>query len=147
MFIIFLIKKITIFYNLTRSREKLKIGSEKNFGIVFSIFFFLLTIYLYFFHGYFNIYTITISFLFFIISFSIPLLFKYPNIIWFYFGIILGKIVVPIFLLLTYFIIITPMGFLVRLFKRNYIDKKIDNNLSSYWIKRNTKLGSFDDQF
>jgi len=127
--------------------KNIKIGSEKNFGIVFSIFFFLLTNYLYFFHGYFNAYTLSISFLFFIISFTIPLLFKYPNIIWFYFGIILGKIVVPIFLLITYFLIFTPMGFLVKLFKKNYIDKKIDYNLNSYWVDRDKKVGSFDDQF
>ena len=127
--------------------KNIKIGSEKNFGIVFSIFFFLLTNYLYFFHGYFNAYTLSISFLFFIISFTIPSLFKYPNIIWFYFGIILGKIVVPIFLLITYFLIFTPMGFLVKLFKKNYIDKKIDYNLNSYWVDRDKKVGSFDDQF
>ena len=39
------------------------------------------------------------------------------------------------------------MGFLVKLFKKNYIDKKIDYNLNSYWVDRDKKVGSFDDQF
>lgn len=127
--------------------NQLKIGTEKNFGIVFGTFFFLLTAYIFYFHNSFNIYTVILSLIFFIISFTKPALLKYPNIIWFYFGILLGKIVVPVFLFFTYFVIFTPMGFLVKLFKRNYIDKKIDKKLKSYWIKRDRKIGSFDDQF
>ena len=127
--------------------KHIKISSEKNFGIVFGIFFLILTAYLYYFHSFFNIFLVILSLLFFIISFTKPLLLKYPNIIWFYFGILLGKIVVPVFLFFTYFAIFTPMGLLVKLFKRNYIDKKIDKKLESYWIRRSNKMGSFDDQF
>lgn len=125
----------------------LKIGTEKNFGIVFGIFFLILVIYLKLSHDYYSLYLITISGLFFVISFTKPILLKYPNIIWFYFGILLGKIFIPIFLLFTYYVIFTPTGFLVKIFKRNYIDKNIDAKLSSYWIKRSNKIGSFDDQF
>ena len=129
------------------TENQLKIGTEKNFGIVFGIFFLLLSAYLFYFHSFFNIFTVILSFLFFIISFTKPGLLKYPNIIWFYFGILLGKIVVPVFLFFTYFVIFTLMGFIVKLFKRNYIDKRIDKKLKSYWIKRDSKIGSFDDQF
>jgi hypothetical protein len=126
---------------------KLKIGSEKNFGIVFGSFFLILTVYLIIFHDYFNLITITLSIIFFLASFTKPIIFKYPNLLWFYLGILLGKFFVPIFLFFTYFIIFTPMGFLVKLFKRNYINKNIDNKLASYWIKRDTEVGSLDDQF
>ena len=131
----------------TFSDSKIKISSEKNFGIVFGIFFIILAGYLKLFHNYFNISFIALSIIFLIIAYTKPIIFKYPNIVWFYLGILLGKIFVPIFLIFTYFVIFTPMGVLVKLFKKNYIDKKIDKKLSSYWIKRNTKIGSYDDQF
>ena len=44
--------------------NQLKIGTEKNFGIVFGTFFFLLTAYIFYFHNSFNIYTVILSLIF-----------------------------------------------------------------------------------
>ncbi len=127
--------------------NNIKISSEKSFGIVFTVFFIIVTLYYKLFYDQFNILTTLMALTCLIITFSKPILFKYPNIAWFYFGIFLGKIFIPIFLGFTYFVIFTTTGFLVKIFKKNYIDKNIDHNKSSYWIRRERKIGSFDDQF
>jgi len=122
-------------------------GSEKSFGIVFGVVFLIITAYRFYKYSEINYLLIIISLVFFIFAFLMPKIFKLPNIIWFYLGILLSKIFFPIFLSLIFFIIITPTGFFMRSLKGNYIDKKIDKQIKTYWIKRDKNIGSFKDQF
>ena len=80
-------------------KNKIEISSEKSFGIVFSIFCFIL--FIIFFDTEYNFILLSLSLMFIAVSFTIPKLLKYPNLIWFYFGILLGKIFIPIFLFIT----------------------------------------------
>ena len=127
------------------NKNKIQIGSEKSFGVVFSIVCFIL--FIYFFDTKYNIIFLSLSLIFFAVSFTIPKLFKYPNLIWFYFGIFLGKIFIPIFLFITYFLIFFPMSLLIKIFKRNYLGIKISKSKKTYWENRTRELNSFKDQF
>ena len=127
------------------SKNKIQIGSEKSFGVVFSIVCFIL--FIFFFDTKYNIIFLSLSLIFFAVSFTIPKLFKYPNLIWFYFGIFLGKIFIPIFLFITYFLIFFPMSLLIKIFKRNYLGIKISKSKKTYWENRTRELNSFKDQF
>ena len=46
-----------------------------------------------------------------------------------------------------YFLILTPISLLVRLFGKDLIEMKFNNNVKSYWIKRKKHLGTMDKQF
>tara|TARA_B100000401_G_scaffold428098_1_gene360339 strand:+ start:674 stop:1042 length:369 start_codon:yes stop_codon:yes gene_type:complete len=71
----------------------------------------------------------------------------YPlNKVWVKFGEILGMIIAPIVMGLIYFIILTPISLLVRLFGKDLLKLK-KNKSSTYWIKREKNIGNMDKQF
>ena len=61
-------------------------------------------------------------------------------------GEILGRIIAPI-VAIVYFLILTPISLLVRLFGKDLIGMKFENDIKSYWIKRKKHLGPMDKQF
>ncbi|MBJ57396.1 MAG: hypothetical protein CMP24_04050 [Rickettsiales bacterium] len=47
-----------------------------------------------------------------------------------------------IFSKIFFFLIITPLGFLLRILNLNKIKKKYDKKANSYWIKKNKKINN-----
>ena len=94
-----------------------------------------------------NIYLITISVIFLILGLLNSKLLSPLNNLWIKFGEILGKIIAPIVMAVVYFLILTPISLLVRLFGKDLIEMKFNNNVKSYWIKRKKHLGTMDKQF
>ena len=48
----------------------------------------------------------------------------------------IGQIVNVISLLTAFYLIFTPIGILLRIFRKRLLHQKIDKSASSYWIKR-----------
>ena len=94
-----------------------------------------------------NIYLIIISAIFLILGLLDSKLLSPLNNLWIKFGEILGKVIAPIVMAVVYFLILTPISLLVRLFGKDLIGMKFSNNLKSYWIKRKKHLGTMDKQF
>ena len=94
-----------------------------------------------------NIYLIIISVIFLILGLLNSKLLSPLNNLWIKFGEILGKIIAPIVMAAVYFLILTPISLLVRLFGKDLIKMKFNNNIKSYWIKRKKHLGTMDKQF
>lgn len=69
------------------------------------------------------------------------------NKYWIRFGELLGKIIAPIVMAVVYFMILTPLSLLIRIFGKDLLNIKFSNKQSSYWIKRNKSLGSMKKQF
>ena len=69
------------------------------------------------------------------------------NSLWIKFGELLGRIVAPIVMALVYFVILTPISLLVRIFGKDLLGLKFLKKQNSYWIKRNKDLGKMDKQF
>ena len=70
------------------------------------------------------------------------------NKLWMSFGLLLGMIVSPIVLGFIFFLIFTPIAFVMRVFRRDELRLRFRNK-SSHWIKREapTKSDSFKHQF
>ena len=66
---------------------------------------------------------------------------------WMKFGEFLGRIISPVVMGLVYFVVLTPLSIVVRMFGRDLLKVKFLGNSKSYWIKRNKDLGSMDKQF
>ena len=64
---------------------------------------------------------------------------------WVKFGIILGKIISPIIMSLIFFFVVTPIGMLVKILRKDVMGLK--RGKSSYWINREDKLQSMKKQF
>jgi hypothetical protein len=115
------------------------------FGILFFIFFLIIGLYPLISNGPIRIWSVILSLVFLIITIIRPNLFTYLNRLWIKFGILLGKIISPIVMGLVFFFVVTPIGILVRVLKKDIMSLK--RGASSYWINRVHKLQSMKKQF
>tara|TARA_Y100001970_G_scaffold256946_1_gene335152 strand:- start:278 stop:658 length:381 start_codon:yes stop_codon:yes gene_type:complete len=69
------------------------------------------------------------------------------NRLWIKFGESLGKIIAPVVMAFIYFIILTPLSFLVRITGKDLLKIRFSNKIKTYWIKRIKDLGSMKKQF
>ena len=69
------------------------------------------------------------------------------NKIWIKLGEILGIIIAPIVMALVYFVILTPISIIVRVFGKDLLGLKFLKEKNTYWIKRKKILGSMKKQF
>jgi hypothetical protein len=123
---------------------------SKHFGLLLSIIFFILAVYLIFKKSIFlGQFLLILSGTFFLVSITIPRYLNRITKLWLRFGDILGRVVSPITLGLIFFILIAPIGMLTRLFGRDELLLKRVNK-RSYWLMRdkyNDKFNSFERQF
>ena len=127
--------------------DEIKIGSNRSFGIVFFIVFFIISIYPLLSHNEIRLWSLIISIIFLVLGLLNSKLLSPLNNLWIKFGEILGKIIAPIVMAVVYFLILTPISLLVRLFGKDLIGMKFSNTIKSYWIKRKKHLGTMDKQF
>jgi hypothetical protein len=115
------------------------------FGILFFVFFLIIGLYPLKSNGAIRIWAVLFSLVFIIITIMRPNLFTFLNKLWIKFGILLGKIISPIVMALVFFFVVTPIGVLVRILKKDVMGLK--RGASSYWINRENKLQSMKKQF
>ncbi len=70
---------------------------------------------------------------------TIPQILKPLNKIWMAFSIILGWIMTRVILAVLFYFGITPIALLAKLFRKDFLDIKIDKTKNSYWQKRERK--------
>ena len=127
--------------------SKIERGSERSFGIVFAFVFLIIAVYPLINSKGINLYALVIATVFFLVAFIKPNLLTFFNIIWFKFGLLLGRIVAPIVMFLVYSLAVVPTGLIMKLFIKDLISKKIDKKSDSYWITRKKPIGSMKNQF
>lgn len=108
--------------------------SDKSFGLVFAVFF-LLIAFLPLIRGE-EIHYIFLGFsiLFALISFTIPYILNPLNVIWTKLGFLLAKIGNPIFVGITFFTVIAPIGLLLRLLGKDLLSLKLQPEAQTYWV-------------
>ncbi len=126
--------------------DNIKIGSNKNFGIVFFIFFLLVSFFPLLQGGSIKIWSLVVSIIFLILGLLNSPLLTILNKAWFKFGILLGNLVSPIVLGIIFFTIVTPTSLIMKLLGKNLLDLK-NNNKKSYWIERPKIKSKMRDQF
>jgi hypothetical protein len=126
--------------------DKIKIGSNRSFGVVFFIVFLLIAIYPLIYSGDLRIWSLIISLIFLILGlFDSKIL--YPlNKIWFKFGIFLGKIISPFIMGIIFFFVVTPTSLLMKIFNKDLLNLKFNKN-KSYWIEKNGPKSKMKNQF
>ena len=122
-------------------------GSEKSFGVVFSIVFLIIALYPLSDSQTPHLWAVIVSTIFLLLAFLVPKTLSLPNKLWFKFGIFLGSIISPIVMTLVYFISIMPTAIIMRLLGKDLLKQKLDKNAKSYWIERKEPMGSMKNQF
>ena len=126
----------------------MKLPSNRQFGIVFFIVFLILSTYFYFRLNlvFYSIIFFLVSFLFLVLGILNSKILNPLNLMWSKFGFYLGKLISPIIMGLIFFLIVTPIGILMRYIQNNFLNLKFNNN-NSYWIKKNEPKSKMKNQF
>jgi len=122
-------------------------SSNRSFGFLFFVVFLIIALWPLTKKGEINFYLILIAVIFLILGLSNSKILTPLNKTWIKFGELLGRIIAPIVMALVYFLILTPISLLVRLFGKDLIGMKFSNDIKSYWIKRKKNIGTMDKQF
>ena len=126
--------------------DDIKIGSNRSFGIVFFVVFLIIAFYPLINDENIRYWSLFISLVFLTLgllnsNILIPL-----NKIWFKFGILLGKVISPIIMGIIFFFVVTPIGLLMKIFKKDLLNLKF-NNKKSYWIEKKDPKSKMKNQF
>ena len=126
--------------------EEIKTSSNKSFGIVFFIFFLIISIYPLIYGEDLRLWSLILSIVFLILGLLNSKILTPLNSLWFKFGLLLGKIVSPIIMLIIFFFVVTPIGLFMRLIGKDLLRLKFNKN-KSYWIEKNEPKSKMKNQF
>ena len=122
-------------------------SSNRSFGILFFVVFLIISLWPLKNGNTLNFYFLVASIIFLILGVFNSKLLSPLNKALIKFGEILGLIIAPIVMGIVYFVILTPVSLIVRLFGQDLLGLKFLKGKETYWIKRNKKLTSMDKQF
>lgn len=123
-----------------------KIGSIRSFGIVFFIVFLIISLYPLLNDGNIRIWSLIVSVIFLILGLLKSKLLSPLNYIWYKFGLLLGKIISPLVLIIIFFIVVTPIGILMRILGKDLLNLKY-NNKKTYWVEKSGPKSKMKNQF
>jgi|SRR6056300_980705 len=126
--------------------DNIKSSSNRSFGIVFFVVFLFIAIYPLNYNGEIRLWSIIISLIFLILGLLKSKILTPLNTLWFKFGIFLGKIVSPIIMGLIFFLVVTPIGILMRILGKDLLNLKYNLN-KSYWIEKSGPKSKMKNQF
>ena len=126
--------------------SNIKIGTNKSFGIVFFVFFLIVSIFPILNDGDIRVWSLIISLIFLILGILNSKILTPLNQIWFKFGILLGRFVSPVVMGIIFFAIVTPTSLIMRVLQKNLLNLK-KGNKKTYWIERSKIKSKMKNQF
>ena len=122
-------------------------SSNRSFGVIFFIVFLTLGLWPLKNSGNPNLYIIGISGIFLVLGILNSKILSPFNKAWIKLGEFLGTIIAPIVMALIYFVVLTPISLIVRIFGKDLLELKFLKKKETYWIKRKKNLGPMKKQF
>ena len=126
--------------------DEIKISSNRSFGIVFFIAFLLIALYPLLKGNDLRIWSLVISFIFLILGLINSKILTPLNRLWFKFGLLLGKFISPLIMGIIFFAVVTPIGIIMRLLKKDLLNLKY-NKKETYWIDKSGPKSKMKNQF
>ena len=118
--------------------------TNKAFGLMFALIFLALFFFLN--NNFLKFLFLSISLFSLFISFFFVNLLSKPKQYWIKFGYFLGKIISPIIISLIYFAVVFPTNIVLKIFRKDILDIKIDYKQKSYWVKKSNDI-DMEQQF
>ena len=126
--------------------DDIKISSNRSFGIVFFVFFFIVSMFPLLNDGNIRFWSLIISIIFLILGILNSKILTPLNQVWFKFGILLGRFVSPVVMGIVFFAIVTPTSVIMRILQKNLLNLK-KSNKKTYWIERSKIKSKMKNQF
>ena len=126
--------------------DDVKISSNRSFGIVFFVVFLFIALYPLSYSGQIIKWSLVISLIFLLLGLINSKILTPVNKIWFKFGIFLGNIISPIIMAIVFFLVVTPIGLIMKVLRKDLLNLKF-NAKKSYWIEKNGPKSKMKNQF
>ena len=127
-------------------QPKIKLPTNRNFGIVFFVVFLIIAIWPILNENDIRLWSLIISLIFLILGIANSKLLTPLNKIWFKFGIFLGNFIAPIVMGFVFFFVVTPTGLIMKILGKDLLNLKKNNN-KTYWIKKDNSNNNLKNQF
>jgi hypothetical protein len=124
-----------------------KISSNRSFGFLFFVVFFVVSLWPLKSQGDLRLWAFILSLVFLVLGVLNSKLLTPLNKLWFKFGILLGSIVSPIVMGAVFFIVVTPIGLIMRLLGKDLLRINKSKPISTYWINRDKQKNTMKKQF
>ena len=131
----------------SKFNNNIKISSNRSFGIVFFIVFLFIALYPITYSEDIRIWSLIISFIFIILGLLNSKILTPLNKLWFKFGVILGKIISPIIMGIIFFLVVTPIGLIMKVLGKDLLRLKYNKKDNTYWIEKNGPKSKMKNQF
>jgi hypothetical protein len=126
--------------------DDLKISSNRSFGIVFFVVFLIIALYPIINNQEPRLWSLIISLIFLFLGLLNSKFLTPLNKFWFKFGLILGKIISPIIMAIIFFLVVTPIGVIMRNIGKDLLNLKFNKD-KSYWIEKTGPKSKMKNQF
>lgn len=137
--------------NLLENKMKnYKMGSDRNFGLVFFVFFIILASYPLLNNQSLNFYLLGTGLIFLVLGVLNSKILTPLNILWTKFGVYLGKIISPVVMFVIYFGVVFPTKVILMICKKDILNLDFKNKSlknDSYWNLRKEKITKMKNQF
>ena len=131
----------------SKFNNNIKISSNRSFGIVFFVVFLVISLYPITYSEDIRIWSLIISFIFIILGLLNSKILTPLNKLWFKFGVILGKIISPIIMGIIFFLVVTPIGLIMKVLGKDLLRLKYNKKDNTYWIEKNGPKSKMKNQF
>tara|TARA_B100000953_G_scaffold252867_1_gene215922 strand:+ start:401 stop:784 length:384 start_codon:yes stop_codon:yes gene_type:complete len=126
--------------------KKIKISSNRSFGIVFCAFFLIVSLYPLINEEPIRYWSLIVSIIFLILGILNSNILSPLNKAWFKFGLFLGKIVSPIVMGIVFFAVVTPIALILKIMGKDLLNLK-KSKINSYWIAKTGPKSKMKNQF
>ena len=126
--------------------KDIKISTNKSFGLVFFVVFFLISVYPLLNAENIRFWSLIVAIIFLTLGLLNSKILTPLNKIWFKFGLLLGSIVSPIVMSVIFFFVVTPISSIMRILGKDILNLKW-NNTNSYWIEKSGPKSKMKNQF
>ena len=128
-------------------KSKIIMGTNRSFGLVFFVVFFIIALWPLTNDGSIIMWSIVVSLIFLILGLINSKILTPLNKLWFKFGIFLGSIIAPIVMGIVFFLVVTPIGLIMKTLKKDLLNIKYNNKIKTYWIKCDKTNSSMKKQY
>ena len=128
-------------------KVSVKISSNRSFGLLFFIVFLAISLWPLKSQGDLRLWAFILALIFFVLGILNSKFLTPLNKLWMKFGIFLGSIVSPFVMGVVFFMVVTPVGLIMRFLGKDLLRIKKSKFVSTYWISREKQNNTMKRQF
>ena len=128
-------------------KVSVKMSSNRSFGLLFFIVFLAISLWPLISQEDLRLWAFIIAIIFFVLGILNSKFLTPLNKLWMKFGLLLGSIVAPFVMGIVYFMVVTPVGLIMRSLGKDLLRIKKNKSASTYWIAREKQNDTMKRQF